>query len=94
MSLGEKDKRLRQFLHVPITYNLLDVFEIFPRAVLKNLWLFVVRTLTIMPTTVACEQSFSYFKRTQHINMSEETAKIFLLARMKLYERSHELIID
>ena len=91
MSLGEKDKKLRQFLHVPITHNLLDGFEIIPRAVLKNLWLLVVRTLTIMPTTFACEQSFSFFKRTIHINMSEETAKIFLNARMGLYKRIYTL---
>ena len=69
----------------------MDVFGVIPKSYFPSLWKCVVRVLTIMPTTVACEQSFSYFKRTYHSNMGEGTAKLFLMVRLKLYDKCYNL---
>ena len=65
--------------------NLLDVFSVIPKEAFPKLWAFVVKFLTVIPTSVACEQSFSYFRRTIHTNMSEETGMVFLFKRLELY---------
>ena len=88
---GRREREMRHLLQVPRTPNLVDAFGVVGKAGYNNLWRFFVRMLTIMPTTVACEQSFSFFKRTIHSNMSEETAKFFLNGRMVLYERNYNL---
>ena len=90
-SLSSRETNLRQFLETRVFPNLIDAFEVVERGAFPNLWRFVVRILTIMPTTVGCEQSFSYFKRTQKINMTEETAKILLFARLSLYGKEYSL---
>ena len=90
-NLGEKKRIIREELLIPITPNLLDVFQLVRKTSFPRLWRFVVKTMTIMPTSVACEQSFSYFKRTRHINMGDETAKIFLMARLSHYDKNYNL---
>ena len=70
LSLGWKEKNLRQLLQTHVVPNLIDAFGVVERGNFPNLWRFVVRVLTIMPTTVGCEQSFSYFKRTQKNNVT------------------------
>ena len=71
--------------------NLVDAFHVIDRREFPYMWRFIVRVLTIIPTTVACEQSFSYFKRTIHTNMSEETSKIFLMARLNHFNYNYNL---
>ena len=88
---SDREKELRRLLQTHTTSNLIDVFGVIGRSYFPALWRFVVRVLTIMPTTVACEQSFSFFKRTYHHNMGEGTAKIFLMVRLKLYDTSYNL---
>ena len=78
-------------LQMPTAPNLTDAFDIIPKDQFPDLWRFAVRLLTILPTTVPCEQSFSYFKRTRHINMSEQTAKTLLYWRMSLYNYNYNL---
>ena len=85
------ENKLRDLLELPTTSNLDDVFGVLPKGSLPRLWRFVVRIHTIMPTTVACEQCFSYFKRTNHINISDQTAMVFLFARLYLYEKRYNL---
>mgnify|MGYP004660603013 FL=1 len=77
---------MRRVLGFPTTTNITDALSTKQKELFPQLWRFVVRLLTIMPTTVECEQSFSYFKRTAHINMSEENAKNLLFTRLNLYE--------
>ena len=89
--LSTRERDVRNEIQAPLTPNIIDVFRVFPRNSLPVLWRFVVRVLTIMPTTVACEQSFSYFKRTLHSNMSDVTAQSFIFSRLSLYNRNHEL---
>ena len=91
LSLSSKEKNVRQLLQTHVVPNLIDAFGVVERGNFPNLWRFVVRVLTIMPTTVGCEQSFSYFKRTQKINMTEDTAKILLFARLSLYRKQYSL---
>ena len=90
-SLCKSENNIQELLRIQPTTNLLDVFRAIDKNEYPNIWRFVIRNLTIMPTTVACEQSFSYFKRTAHINMSETTAKNFLFARLGLYEKDFHL---
>ena len=71
--------------------NLIDAFHVIDRRVYPRIWRFLVRVLTIIPTSVACEQSFSLFKRTIHTNMSEQTAKIFLMARLNHFNYDFNL---
>ena len=88
---SERENKLRDLLELPTTSNLVDVFGVVPKESLPRLWRFVVRIHTIMPTTVACEQCFDSFKRTNHINISDQTAMVFLFARLYLYENSYNL---
>ena len=85
------ERKVRLLLDFPRTTNIGDVLSLTQKDQFSQLWSFLVRVLTIMPTTVECEQSFSYFKRTAHINMSEETAKNLLFTRLNLYETIYEL---
>ena len=89
--LSSRERQVRDLLQTPVVPNLIEAFGVVPRWFFPILWLFVVRTLTIMPTTVACEQAFSYFKRTLHTNMSEETARNLLFSRLSLYKSSFKL---
>ena len=77
-SLCKSENNIQELLPIQPTTNLLDVFLAIDKNEYPNIWRFVIRNLTIMPTTVACEQSFSNLKRTARINMSETTAKNFL----------------
>ena len=88
--LGSREKDVRSEIQAPTIPNIIDVFRVFPREGFPILWR-LVRVLTIMPTTVACEQSFSYLKRTLHSNMGEETAKFFIISRLSLYNSNYEL---
>ena len=90
-NLGEKERKIREELRIPIMPNLLDVFQFTQKTSFPGLWRFVMKVMTIIPTSVACEQSFSYFKRTRHINMGDETAKIFLMARLSHYDNNYDL---
>ena len=90
-ALGLREKSIKNVLQMQQRATLIDAFQLVERSSFSIMWLFVVRLLTVIPTTVACEQSFSFFKRSLHINMSEETAKIFLNARMGLYKRIYTL---
>ena len=80
--------KLRNIFEMPTTTNLIDVFSVVPKHHFGDLWRFVILVQTIMPTTVGCEQTLSYFKRTNHFNMSDKTAQLFLFARLNLYEKS------
>ena len=90
--LSAKEKKLREDLRIPIKPNLLDVFKIVEKTSFPRLWRFVLKSLSIMPTSVACEQSFSYFKRSRHKNMGEKTAKTFLFVRLNHYETDFNLM--
>ena len=90
-NLGEKERKIREDLRIPIMPNLLDVFQFSQKTSFPRLWRFFMRNMTIIPTSVACEQSFSYFKRTRHTNIGDETAKIFLMARLSHYDYDYNL---
>ena len=74
--MSTREKELRKLLETPTTKNLCDVFGAVSKTYFPATWKFVVRMLTIMPTTVACEQSFSFFERTFHTNMGETRSKL------------------
>ena len=90
--LSSREKDVRTEIQTPPTPSIIDVFGVLIRQNFSLMWRFVVRLLTIMPTTVACEQSFSNLKRTLHSNMGEETAKIFVISRLSLYNSNYELL--
>ena len=90
-SLITRERETMELLQTPSTTNLIDAFHAIDRQGFYNILRFVVRALTIIPTSVACEQSFSFFKRTIHTNMSEQTSKIFLMARMNLFNYDFNL---
>ena len=69
---------LRHIFEMPTTTNLIVVFSVVPKNHFGDLWRFVIRVQTIVPSTVGCEQTFSYFKRTNHFNVSDKTAQLFL----------------
>ena len=82
--LSTRETRVGRLQRMPLDPNIIEAFGAIPRENFPALWRSVVRLLTIMPTTVSCEQSFSYFKRTLHANMSEQTARNFLFSRLSL----------
>ena len=90
-NLTKRERETMELLQTPSTTNLIDAFHVIDRHDFYNIWRFVVRVLTILPTSVACEQSFSVFKRTIHTNMSEQTSKIFLMARMNHFNYDYNL---
>ena len=53
--------------------NLSDVFQVVKREAYPLLWGEMVKTLTVLPTTVSCEQCFSVVKHSIHVNMKAET---------------------
>ena len=77
--MRKMEKELRTLFEIPTISNLIDVFDVVPKAHFPSMWKVVVRILTIIPTTVACEQSFSFFKRTVHTNMGEKPLSLFFL---------------
>ena len=89
--LSTREIQVRRLLKTPLTPNVIEVFGVIERQNFPRLWRLVVRLLTVMLTTVACEQSFSYFKRTLHANMSEQTARNFLFSRLSLYNSFYKL---
>ena len=60
------------------TIALHDIFKVIDRRKYPYLWEVVVRTVTIMPTTVSCEQCFSCLNHRLHENMLKENAFCFL----------------
>ena len=73
-SLTTREAETMELLNTRSIPNLIDAFHVIDRRVYPRTWRFLVRVLTIIPTSVSCEQSFSFFKRTIHTNMSEQTA--------------------
>ena len=53
--------------------SLTDVFCVVGREAYPMLWSTVMKTNTILPTTVSCERCFSVIKRSIHTNMKEAT---------------------
>ena len=73
-----------EYIQEPIT--LLDVFEEIRRCDYPELWNIVLQLLSLMPTSVGCEQSFSVLKHKLHTNMKKEAAIIFMQNYQKLDE--------
>ena len=65
---GKKPNRM------PTSMTLLDVFDVVNRNNFPFLWNAVVRTMSMMPTTVSCEQYFCRLRHETHENTSKETA--------------------
>ena len=62
--------------------TLMDVFMIIQRDKYPLLWKTASKVLSIMPTSVECEQSFSCLKNKMHLNMTKENAiNLFLSSR-------------
>ena len=57
---------------------MLDVFKVIDPNNFPFLWDVVLKTLTVMPTSVACEQSFSRLRNKRHENMKLETSFNFM----------------
>ena len=55
-------------------FTLIDVFKIIKKDEYPLLWKSVLLVLSFLPTTVACEQSFSRLKHKMHQNMDTENA--------------------
>ena len=60
------------------TITLLDVFQVIKHDNYPFLWEMTVKALTIMPTTVSCEQQFSQLRHKLHYNMAKETSFAFM----------------
>ena len=60
------------------TITLLDVFEKVERADYPDVWSEVLKLLSIMPTSVGCERTFSILKHKLHPNMKKENAIVFM----------------
>ena len=64
--------------------TIIDVFVIIQREKYPLLWKTTLKTLSLLPTSVECEQSFSGLKHKMHQNMAKETAfNLFLSSRRK-----------
>ena len=61
--LSAREQDVRIVLGTPPTPSIIDSFRDLPREGFPLLRRLVIRLLTIMPTTFACEQSFSYLKK-------------------------------
>ena len=85
---------MKELLQIQSRPDLADAFHVVEKWPFDKTWRFVVQMLTIIPTTVVCEPSFIFFKRTLHINMSEETAKILLMARLSHYDYDYDLLFE
>ena len=53
--LSSRENDVRSEIQAPTIPNIIDAFRVFPRERFPLLWRLVIRLLTIMPTTVACE---------------------------------------
>ena len=60
--------------------TLYEVFKVIRKEKYPALWKLVLRALSFLPTTVGCEQSFSFLKRKMHQYMSKENAFNLCLA--------------
>ena len=58
--------------------TLLDVFKVINHNRYPYLWDVTLTALTILPTTVSCEQQFSRLRHKLHENMAKETSFAFL----------------
>ena len=58
--------------------DLSDVFKCVDKGKYPELWDIFLRTMTYIPTSVSCEQSFSILKRRLHENMKKENAFMFV----------------
>ena len=58
--------------------TLLDVFKIISPNNYPFLWDVTLKTTTVMPTSVNCEQSFSRLRNKMHENMKQETSFHFM----------------
>ena len=67
--------------NTPIT--LLDVFKVIDANNYPFLWNVVLKTLSVMPTSVSWEQSFSRLRNKMHENMSKETSFSFMAVTHK-----------
>ena len=72
------------------TITLLDIFEFVNRENYPFLWEKTMNVLTMIPTTVSCEQYFSRLRRKLHENMSKETSFAFLA----MSQRRNSFIFD
>ena len=61
-------------------FTLIDVFTIIQREKYRFFWKTALTALSILPTTVSCEQSFSSLKHEMHQNMAEKTGFDFYQA--------------
>ena len=77
---------LKKEEHAVETITLLDVFEEIGRDDYPELWNNVLQLLSLMPTSVGCEQSFSVLKHKLHTNMKKETAILFKQNHLRLDE--------
>ena len=71
--------------------TLFEVFKVIHKEKYPALWKLVLRALSFLPTTVGCEQSFSFLKRKMHQNMTKENAFNLCLASQRV---THFSFID
>ena len=67
--------------NIPVT--LLDVFKVIEPNNFPFLWDVVLKTVTLMPTSVSCEQSFSRLRNKMRENMKMETSFHFVAVTHK-----------
>ena len=65
------------------TVTLFEVFKIVNRTNYPFLWDITLKAITILPTTVSCEQQFSRLRHKLHENMRKETSFAFLSMSQK-----------
>ena len=63
--------------------SLLDVFKVIDRTSYPFLWDIVLKIVTVMPTSVSCEQSFSRIKNKMHESTNKETTFHFMAVTCK-----------
>ena len=72
------------------TITLLDIFDFVDSNNYPQLWQQVLKTVSLFPTTVSCEQSFCRLRNKLHENMNKETAFSFL----SMTQKKHSFIFD
>ena len=65
------------------TVTLFDGFKIVNPVNFPSLWDITLTAITILPTTVSCEQQFSRLRQRLHENMRKETSFAFLSMSQK-----------
>ena len=73
------------------TVTLFEVFKIVNRTNYPFLWDITLKAITILPTTVSCEQQFSRLRHKLHENMRKETSFAFLSMSQKRKEFSFSM---